>query len=56
MLARYDAERRGVICKDQPPQLKYWKIPGEFFHATINDFDVINYEPYGPAIKWPVAK
>ncbi len=56
MLARYDAERRGVICKDQPPQLKYWKIPGEFFRATIEDFDVINYEPYGPAIKWPVAK
>jgi thymidylate synthase len=56
MLARYDAERRGVICKDQPPQLKYWKIPGEFFAATIEDFDVENYQPYGPAIKWPVAK
>ena len=56
MLARYDAERRGVICKDQPPRLKYWKIPGEFFAATIDDFDVFNYEPYGPAIKWPVAK
>ena len=50
MLARYDAD------KYKPARLKYWKMPGEFFHATIDDFDVINYQPYGPAIKWPVAK
>lgn len=56
MLARYDAERRGVALKHEPPRLKYWKIPGEFFAATIDDFDVINYQPYGPAIKWPVAR
>lgn len=50
MLARYDADMY------MSARLKYRKKPGEFFHATIEDFNVINYEPYGPAIKWPVAK
>ena len=59
-LANQMCRRYEEWCYDeptyQPPRLKYWKIPGEFFRATIEDFDVINYEPYGPAIKWPVAK
>jgi thymidylate synthase len=50
MLARYDAD------KYKPARLEFRKYPGEFFHATIDDFDVENYQPYGPAIKWPVAK
>ena len=53
MLARYDA------AKYKPARLEYRafrKYPGEFFRATIDDFDVENYQPYGPAIKWPVAK
>ena len=53
MLARYDAD------KYKPARLEYRafrKYPSEFFRATIDDFDVVNYEPYGPAIKWPIAK
>jgi thymidylate synthase len=66
MLASYDAakykparlEYRAFRKRGACPRRSIWPsiYPDELFHATIDDFDVINYEPYGPAIKWPVAK